>query len=126
MMTGTFAWPTLDDFKDRILIIETSEDKPSPAYVGYTLRNYGIQGILQTIQGLIVAKPKAYSLKEKAELDREILGIAVGEFGCRKLNIVTNVDFGHTEPRHILPMGIKLRIDPTEEKLEFAEALFSD
>ena len=126
MMNGTFAWPTLDDFKDRILILETSEDKPSPAYVGYMLRNYGIQGILQTIKGLIVAKPKAYSSEEKLELDREILRIAVGEFGCDSLNIITNVDFGHTEPRHILPLGIKLCIDPLEERLEFAEALFSD
>jgi muramoyltetrapeptide carboxypeptidase LdcA involved in peptidoglycan recycling len=125
MMNGTFAWPSGEFWNDKILMLETSEDKPTPAYVGYILRNFGIQGILQRIKGLLVAKPKGYSSDEKRELDEEILRIAVGEFECRDLNIVTNVEFGHTEPRHIMPLGIEMRIDPASETLAFTEPLFA-
>jgi len=125
MMNGTFAWPGADFFKDRILMLETSEDKPTPAYVGYSLRNFGIQGILQNLRGIMVAKPKAYSNEEKAELDGEVKRIVIDEFGCVQANIITNVEFGHTEPRHIMPLGIRLSMDPEREMMEFVEPLFS-
>jgi len=124
MMNGTFAWPRDGFWDGRILALETSEDKPTPAWVGYLLRNFGVQGILSRISGLLVARPKSYSDGEKEALDAEVLKIAVGEFGRGDLNIVTNVDFGHTDPRHILPIGIELRMEPRDGTLEFAEPLF--
>ncbi len=125
MMNGTLAWPSAEFWNDRILMIETSEDKPTPAYVGYILRNFGIQGILPKLSGLLVAKPKSYSSEEKCELDREILKIVAGEFECRDLNIIANIEFGHTDPRHILPLGVNLKIDPVKEELAFTESLFA-
>lgn len=126
MMNGTFAWPGGDFWNGRILFLETSEDKPTPTYVGYVLRNFGVQGILRQISGLLVARPKAYTPDEKEELDREILRIVVGEFGRGDLNIVSNLDFGHTDPRHILPYGVELGLDPEAERLVFLEGLFAD
>jgi len=125
MMNGTFAWPTSEFWNNRILMIETSEDKPTPTYVGYILRNFGIQGILPKLKGLLVAKPKSYSNDEKYELDQEIIKIVINEFECRDLNIITNIEFGHTDPRHILPLGVNMRIDPVKEELFFTESLFS-
>ena len=125
MMNGTFAWPSAEFWNGRILMIETSEDKPTPAYVGYILRNFGIQGILPKLKGLLVAKPKAFSIDEKLELDQEIIKIVVGEFECRELNIIANIEFGHTDPRHILPLGVSMRIDPAKEELLFTESLFA-
>lgn len=125
MINGTFAWPGTDFWNDRILFIETSEDKPAPEEVGYILRNFGVQGILQQLRGLLVAKPKDYSTEEKTELDREVLKIVAGEFECKELSIVSNIDFGHTDPRHILPLGIMTRIDPEDESIRFTEPLFS-
>lgn len=125
MINGTLAWPGRDFWNDRILFFETSEDKPSPEEVGFILRNFGVQGILQRLRGLLVAKPKDYSLEEKAALDREILKIVVGEFKCRDISIVSNIDFGHTDPRHIMPLGIMALIDPVDESISFTEPLFS-
>jgi muramoyltetrapeptide carboxypeptidase LdcA involved in peptidoglycan recycling len=125
MMNGTFAWPGIDFWEGRILMLETSEDKPSPEYVGFFLRNLGIQGILSRLGGLLVAKPRSYSPEEKARLDAEIRKVAIGEFGCEGLTTVTNVDFGHTDPRHIMPLGIALDMDPERERLRFAESLFA-
>ena len=83
-----------------------------------------MQGILPRLKGLLVARPKSYSSDEKCELDKEILKIAVGEFDCRDLNIVSNLEFGHTDPRHILPLGVDMKIDPVKEELMFTEQLF--
>lgn len=125
MMNGTLAWPGKDFWNDKILFFETSEDKPTPSQIGFVLRNWGMQGILPKLKGLLVARPKSYTDDEKAELDNEIKRIVVDEFECEELNIVTNMDFGHTDPRHLLPLGIDMKIDPVEERMIFTEALFS-
>ncbi|GAB6091512.1 S66 family peptidase [Spirochaeta dissipatitropha] len=125
MMNGTFAWPKIDFWNDKYLLIETSEDKPGPEEVGFILRNFGIQGILHNIKGILVAKPKDYSTEEKQQLDEMIIRIVSGEFKCRDLNIISNIEFGHTDPRHIMPLGINMEIDPMLEKLSFVEPLFN-
>ena len=125
MINGTLAWPGKDFWDDRILFIETSEDKPSPEQIGFILRNFGVQGILQKLRGLLVAKPKDYTAGEKQALDKEVLKIVVGEFKCKDISIVSNIDFGHADPRHILPLGILARIDPVDESISFIEPLFS-
>jgi muramoyltetrapeptide carboxypeptidase LdcA involved in peptidoglycan recycling len=124
MMNGTFAWPHIDFWEDKYLFIETSEDKPTPEEVGFILRNFGIQGILDKIQGILVAKPKDYSIEEKKELDEEILKIVAGEFDVSDISIISNIEFGHTDPRHIMPLGIDLEIDPEHERLIFLEKIF--
>ena len=125
MMNGTFAWPEPEFWKDRILMLETSEDKPSPRQVGYRLRNYGAQGILSSIKGLLIGKPKDYTDAEMHALYEEVKRVVVGEYGCNTLNIVANIGFGHTDPHHILPMGVPLTIDPEKETLIFSETMFS-
>ncbi|HPB88367.1 MAG TPA: LD-carboxypeptidase [Thermotogota bacterium] len=125
MINGTFAWPETEFWQDRILMIETSEDKPSPRQVGYRLRNYGAQGILSSIKGLLIGKPKDYTDEEMLELYEEVRRVVVGECRCDALNIVANIGFGHTDPHHILPMGIPLTIDPEKETLIFTEEMFS-
>ena len=58
MIVGTDIWPKTDEWEGKILLLETSEDKTSPDYVLYYLRNLGAQGILNKINGIIVGKPK--------------------------------------------------------------------
>lgn len=125
MLNGTFAWPGQDFWDGRILFLETSEEKPTPLHVSQVLRNFGIQGILSRIAGLLIARPKAYSLEEKAELEDLVGKVVMGEFGRADLNIIANIDFGHTDPRHILPLGIALELDPERERIAFSESLYS-
>ena len=35
------------------------------------------------------------------------------EYGLKHLPIVSNMDFDHTEPVFVLPLGMKVRIDST-------------
>jgi len=57
-INGTKIWPTLEEWKDKILFIETSDEQPDPNLVRTILINLGIQGILGVIEGIIVGRPK--------------------------------------------------------------------
>lgn len=58
MILETEIWPKADEWKNKILLIETSEEKMTPNYLLYYLRNLGAQGILNNINGIIVGKPQ--------------------------------------------------------------------
>lgn len=121
---STKYWPDEDFWDDKILFFETSEDKPSPIQVGCMLRNYGIQGILNRVKGVIFGRPKDYSESEKEELNKVVLDIIRKEFNSKEIPIVMNVDFGHTDPKIILPLGCRTRIDPAEKKITLLENPF--
>ncbi len=123
-MNGTDFWPRKSFWNGKILFIETSEEKPKPDQVGYWLRNFGIQGILGKINGLLVGKPKDYSVEEKESLAEIIHRIVVVEFNRPDLNLVMNLDIGHTDPRHIMPLGLEIEIDPISEKIRLLESPF--
>ena len=55
MMVATEIWPRLEEWKDKILLLETSEEKMPPDYLLWYLRNLGAQGILKEIKAIIVA-----------------------------------------------------------------------
>lgn len=112
---GTALWPNDAYWKDSILFFETSEEMPEPTYIEYWLRNYGAQGILQKAKGIIFGKP----LKEKyyEEYKESILKI-MKELDLTNLPILYNLNFGHTEPKFVLPYGALAEID--SEKVTFS------
>lgn len=116
MMKGTQFWPKEDFWNGKILILETSEEKPPVSQVGYALLNYGMQGIFDRISGLILGRARDYSEKEKIELEQKILTTVKDEFGKDDLPIITNMDFGHTDPQFVLPLGAKAEIDCENKK----------
>lgn len=108
MCVGTKIWPTLDEWKNKILLIETSEDKPDPVNISYTLRNLGAMGILNAIQGIIVGKPQGEVYYEEY---KEIIVKTLKEYKCENLPVLYNVNIGHAQPIGILPLGSKVGID---------------
>ncbi len=112
-LKGSRFWPAEDFWDERILFLETSEDKPTIEQVRYWLFNYGVQGAFDRASGLLIGRARAYTDAEKAELDTMILDTVVGQFGATDLTIVSNMDFGHTDPQWILPLGILAELDST-------------
>ncbi|ANE47142.1 microcin C7 resistance protein MccF [Paenibacillus swuensis] len=123
-MKSTEYWPEPSFWQDRILFFETSEDKPSPMQVGYMLRNYGMQGIFQKINGILFGRPKDYSTAEKQELNNIILDIFKVEFSADQVPIVVDFDFGHTDPKFILPLGAQMQLDPLRNEIRLLESPF--
>lgn len=123
-LKSTGYWPSKDFWQDKVLFFETSEDKPSPIQVESMLRNYGIQGILNKVKAIIFGRPKDYSKEEKEELNESILRVVKDEFENSSMPIVVDVDFGHTDPKLILPIGARIKLNPDTNELILIEDPF--
>lgn len=120
MVKGTEIWPDEKMWDDTILFLETSEDKPSPKYFEYWLRNYGSQGILNKVNGIIFGKP--YDNMYYEEYKEVIFKVIKDELGLTELPIMINMSFGHTAPMMILPYGAMAEINCDENKFSILEA----
>lgn len=120
MMNATSIWPALDEWSGSILFFETSEDKPSPDFVKYTLRNLAAQGILSVINGIIVGKPKDEAYYE--EYKKVIIKVVAEEEHLKELPVFYNVNTGHAKPIGILPIGIETEIDCDKKTIRFLES----
>lgn len=120
-LKGTDFYPEKDFWVGKILFIETSEEKPSLAYIRRALRNYGVQGVFEKLNGLIFARARDYSDKEKLELDELIKDVVQNEFGNTTLPIMTNAEFGHTDPQIALPLGVMIEMDMENNQLALLE-----
>lgn len=114
-LRGTGFWPDLDG---RVLFLETSEEKPSPARVDGILMDYENMGVWDQISRLLVGRPMYYSDSEKAEL-REVVNRRTAGY---RFPVVTDMDFGHTAPQFTLPVGCEARIDSGARTFEVVES----
>jgi muramoyltetrapeptide carboxypeptidase LdcA involved in peptidoglycan recycling len=90
------------------------------------LRNYGMQGVFDKISALLIGRPRDYSEDEKKELNENILNVVNTEFKNTGLPIITNMDFGHTYPQWILPLGIQAEFDCHKKEFKLIEKIFKD
>ena len=47
------------------------------------------------------------------------------EFNCGHVPVVTNFDFGHTEPQLILPLGVECELDCEQQTVRLLESALS-
>lgn len=121
-LKGTPYWPEPAFWEGRVLFLETSEDMPTPEEVAYDLRNYGAMGALDLISGLLFGRSRGYSDEEKEASYRSIVRVVAEEFGRPDLPIVANLDFGHTDPQWVLPLGVAIEIDCDRHALQLTES----
>jgi muramoyltetrapeptide carboxypeptidase LdcA involved in peptidoglycan recycling len=119
MCVGTDIWPSMDKWENAILFFETSEDKPLPDLIKYTLRNFAAQGILKVINGIIIGKPQGEVYYE--EYKEVIMQVINKEEKLYDLPIIYNVNFGHSMPIGIIPYGISAEIDCDNKKITLLE-----
>lgn len=122
---GTEFWPKQDFWNEKILFFETSEEKPTITQVKRMLRNYGLQGVFERTSALLFGRARGYTDSEKESLDRAILEVVAEEFDSPMLQVVTNMDFGHTDPQHILPLGVRVKLDRSSKTFCLAESALS-
>lgn len=120
-LKGSRYWPAEEWWDGRILFLETSEDEPTVEQVRCSLFNYGVQGVFDRIGGLMFGRARGYSDDQKRELDDEIVSVVVEEFGATHLAIATNMDFGHTDPQWILPLGVSAELHPEAQTFRLLE-----
>ena len=118
-LKDTSFWIAPNDWKGKIMFIETSEAKMAPDNFRWILRNYAASGILKNINALIVARP--YDNLHWKEYDDIIMKVVKEEEGLNKLPIITGMDFGHTCPTFTIPYGIKSEIDCNKKTFSIIE-----
>ncbi len=118
-LMGTSIWPEPEQWRGKILFLETSEEDMSCDGLTWILRNLQAQGIFDAINGMIVGKPARRSKYEPyKEVYRRVVGL---EAGHPELPILYNVNFGHAEPIGVIPYGVKCRVDADKKKLTLLE-----
>jgi len=71
-LKGTEWWIPDKLWEGAIFFAESSEEAPPPKLVGRWLRNYGSQGILQPLSGMLLARPTNYPSEMVHKLYDEI------------------------------------------------------
>lgn len=121
-LRGTPWWPELETFTGRLLFLETSEDVPPPLAIERWLRTFGVCGLFERLGGLLFGRPMHYSAEMRDELEQRVLGVVADEFGATDLPVVMDLDVGHTDPQHVLPLGIDAELDVAAGQLRLLEA----
>lgn len=120
--------PTLEQFENIVLMLETSEELPSADYVFRVLRALGERGVLERVKGVLFGRAKSWEFDkpntvEQKELYRtnqaEMVLRAVRNYNP-KCTLVQNMNFGHTDPQIPMPYGRQVRIDAKNKQI-FAE-----
>ena len=114
-LRGTRFWP---DFDAAILFVETSENAPSPAVVDGLLSDYANMGVFDKINGLLVGRPMRYSDDDR----RALLTVVEQHTKPFGFPVIANMDFGHTAPQMVLPLGCRAVIDGDTPGLFIEEA----
>jgi len=122
-LRGTDYWPTLAQWQDAILFLETSEEAPSPDWVKYTLRTLLATGVLARCKGILYGRPGGEIAPERfGEYDQMLRRVVAEEAGLPNLPIISNMDFGHTDPMMVLPYGVLAEIDCEARQLRILES----
>lgn len=105
--------PSLEQFENIVLMLETSEEVPSQDYVARVIRAFGERGMLERIKAVLVGRPKACSpsysqtsaLKAEYRAAQRDTVLRVVRNYNSSIPVVQNLDFGHTDPQIPMPYG---------------------
>ena len=106
-------FPTPDDWAGKILLLESSEEKPSPEKYRAGLMHLKAAGVFRALSGILVGKPQdeVYDA-EYRQILREVVGDPA-------LPILCNLPIGHAMPRCILPFGVEAAVDAEKQRITF-------
>lgn len=106
-------FPKLGDWKNKILLLETSEEKPGADLFRKMIVALKEYGIFDVLSGLLVGKPKNEIYYD------EYKKILLEEISNNELSIVYNINIGHATPRCIIPFGVTAQVDVCEQVIVF-------
>lgn len=106
-------FPDKDDWKGKILLLESSEEKPSPEKYLRALEYLRQTGVFEQVSGVVVGKP----MDEAFADDYKKLLVQV--IDRPELPIVCNINIGHAMPRCIIPFGTDAVVDAENQIIRF-------
>ncbi|MBQ1684208.1 MAG: LD-carboxypeptidase [Clostridia bacterium] len=106
-------FPATEDWRGRILLLETSELYMPPEEFRSALRCFKSKGVFGAVSGILFGKPmdRIHESEYKQALIEEI--------GDPALPIVCNINIGHALPRCIIPFGVPATVDAEKQLIRF-------
>ena len=106
-------FPDLEDWKGKILLLESSEEKMSPEKYRKALKYLKQTGVFGAVSGVLTGKPmdKTYEQEYWTALKEEIAD--------PDLPILCNVNIGHAMPRCVIPFGVEAVVDAEKQRIRF-------
>ena len=107
-------FPSAAEWCGKILLLESSEEKPSPEKYRRALEYLRDAGVFEAVSGVLVGKPMDDA--HHAAYKEALLEVIPD----RALPIVCNLSVGHAQPRCILPLGVHAAVDADAQRIVFA------
>ena len=108
-------FPEPDDWKGKILLLETSEERPTPEKFKNMVTALKEQGIFSVVSGVLFGKPAdEWYFEAYQRILREVIDNP-------NLPVVVNVNVGHALPRCIVPFGVRARVRVREQRITFLQ-----
>ena len=108
-------FPALEDWRGRILLLESSEEKMPPEKYRRALEYFKEKGVFDVVSGVLVGKPMDETYVE--EYKRHLIDV----IGDPRLPVVCNINIGHAEPRCIIPFGVEAVVDVGKQVIRFLD-----
>ena len=106
-------FPSAEDWEGKILLLESSEEKPAPEKYRAALEHLKRRGVFEAVSGILVGQPQDLAY------DREYRAILKETVANPELPILCNLPIGHSTPRCIMPFGVQCTVDAEKQKLSF-------
>jgi len=114
-LKGSSTWI---DPSGAILVLETSEEAPSPAHVDAYLTDLEQLGVFDAAAALVVGRPYGYGADERERL----WDVVAERTAAAGLPVLAGVEAGHTDPMLTVPFGVTAELDAGRKLLGLPEA----
>lgn len=104
-------FPDKEEWRGKILFIETCEEKPVPELFEKEIALLKEKGVFDVVNGVLVGKPQDEAYYQ------EYKDILIKVVDNAELPIVYNVNFGHATPRCALQYGAAAKVDMKQKKI---------
>lgn len=106
-------FPKLEDWRGKILLLETSEEKSQPALYRKMVRALKDYGLFDQVQGVLLGKAQDKVYYE------DYKKILLEELQDKDLSLVYNINVGHATPRCIVPFGLEAEVNIKDQVIRF-------
>ena len=106
-------FPKLEEWENKILLLETSEEKSNPDLYREMIKAIKSYGLFDVVSGVLVGKP------QNEIYFNEYKNILLEETENNDISIVFNLNIGHATPRCIIPLGVDATINTNDQVIVF-------
>lgn len=108
-------FPAQEEWRGKILLLESSEEKMRPEKYERALLELKATGIFDVINGVLIGKPiDEINYEEYKEILVRIIDNPA-------LPVAYNINIGHALPRCIIPFGVEATVDAKHQRITFLD-----